>query len=160
MTEQETAYLQHLEGQVHLLVAVLSEQAGLLGDWHLLSLEQKVRDLVVPGGGPGEPRLEGMRHLRELVLETLRGARESAGKEATLPAGSHSNLGYFDGRQLAAETMLAILIGTLDPDKRDRVQQSVQAMVKGAAPDTDAPPPDFMRGFTDCLKRLDFSRHG
>lgn len=153
-TQQETD--SYFQGQIDVLLMILSEQAVLLGDRNLADLQQKVRDITMPESEQHKPRHDGMRRTREIFLHL---SNDLMGKASRAdPHSPHTSLlGYFDGRQLAAETIMGMLIRHLTPEDNRHVHRALQR-IKEVLADTQAP--EFMRGFTDCLKRLESSRHG
>ena len=69
----------------------------------------------------------------------------------------HPPMGYFDGRQLAAETVLGLLLLMLDPEKNRQLQKTLEKMAQDTLHE-DHLPVEFRRGFSDCLKRLESYR--
>ena len=145
--------LQHIEGQIAMLMTILSEQAALLGDRNLTALEQKVRDIAVQGGGVDEPKDEGRRYGQEFVLNTLRTVGKWAREDSQSQPGGASSLGYFDGRQLAAETAVGLLMVLLEKPKRQALGESLTHLRKQFSVDP-ALTPEAARGFDDFLERL------
>ena len=63
-------------------------------------------------------------------------------------------MGYFDGRQIATETALGLLFRTLDERERGAIRELMRRVRRDFFAELQEPR-EFLRGFDECLERLD-----
>ena len=63
-------------------------------------------------------------------------------------------MGYFDGRQIATETAMGVLVASLEEDQRRRFLRNLDIMERDLIADSIFPP-GFVRGVKDTIKRLE-----
>ena len=75
------------------------------------------------------------------------------------PSAPMSQLGYFDGRQFAAETMIGLLMVTVLDEKQKLVLRGLLDELSKDVHADSTTSREFEQGFRDCVKRLK-SFHG
>ena len=62
-------------------------------------------------------------------------------------------MGYFDGRQIVAETAIGVLVASLEEDQRRRLLENLEILRRELIADSIFPP-GFVQGVRDAVKRL------
>ena len=66
-------------------------------------------------------------------------------------------LGYFEGRHIAAETAISLLIEFLSEEQKLKLKGMLEE-IHHTMHSTLGESKEFLRGFDECMKRLEFMR--